>query len=198
MGRMHGDGTLDETMLGNLIYMVEMGRDDLRLLFRWLSKYAAENPPVLERIRAGVGAEWPDRRSLAEAFVLETLRLNQSEALLRVVDRDIVFQGYLIPAKSLVRLCLWESHKQPESFPEPFSFMPDRFLNGAFTRDQYAPFGLGSHSCPFADIAVSLSSVFVRVLAQRFTVRPIANCAPVKGEYHWQPAHSFSVHLMRR
>ncbi len=97
IGRMSRAGGVDETSLGNLIYIVEMGRYDMRLLFRWLSKYAAENPAFLERIAEGKTLDQEGRVSLQEAFVLETLRLNQSERLMRVVNRDISFEGYFIP-----------------------------------------------------------------------------------------------------
>ena len=96
IGRMHNNGALDETSLGNLIYMVELGRYDIHCLLRWLSKYGGENPGVLELIRAEPNGKSHGKMLLSEACVLETLRLNQSERLMRVVNRDIVFDGYQI------------------------------------------------------------------------------------------------------
>ena len=198
MGRMHNNGALDETSLGNLIYMVEMGRYDMHHLLRWLSKYAGENPGQLERIRDNEQREKRDGTAPSEAFVLETLRLNQSERLMRVVNQDIEFDGYLIPKNFMVRLCMWESHKLPESFEDAFSFKPERFAAATPPKDQFSPFGLHQHSCPFADISIEMSSIFVGILARDFTVEPIGNGAPVRGEYHWQPANEFSVRLTGR
>jgi|GEM_PF-809764 len=198
LGRMYRAGGLDETSLGNLIYMVEMGRYDMRLLFRWLSKYAAENPALLERIAAAKTLDHEGHVSLQEAFVLETLRLNQSERLMRIVNRDINFEGCFIPKESLVRLCLWESHKSAESFPEPFTFNPNRFINKHPGKDQFSPFGLGSHSCPFAHISVNMSSIFIKMLAMDYKVEAIADGPPIRATYHWQPAGQFSVRLTER
>lgn len=198
IGRMYCAGDLDETSLGNLIYMVEMGRYDLRLLFRWLSKYAAENSALLERIAAGNTVAHDGRVSLEEAFVLETLRLNQSERLMRSVNRDINFEGFFIPQGSLVRLCLWESHKSSESFAEPFIFNPDRFIHQHPTKNQFAPFGLGNHSCPFAQISIKLSSIFIKMLAMNHKVEAIADGPPFRATFHWQPAEQFSVRLTER
>jgi cytochrome P450 len=198
MGRMHEDGALDETSLGNLIYMVEMGRYDMHLLFRWLSKYGGDNPVPFESICTESDEKETKKTLLSEAFVLETLRLNQSERLMRVVNRDIIFDGYLIPRNFRVRLCLWESHKSPESFDEPFSFKPERFFDGKVGRDQFSPFGLHQHSCPFADISSGLSEIFIRVLARHYEVDPVADGPSVRGLYHWQPADSFSVRLSKR
>lgn len=69
---------IDETMLGNLIYMVELGRYDLRGLLRWVSKYAAEQPDWLDRIAAEPVDAPGGNGSAAEAFVMEVLRLEQS------------------------------------------------------------------------------------------------------------------------
>jgi cytochrome P450 len=198
IGRMYRAGGLDETSLGNLIYMVEMGRYDMRLLFRWLSKYAAENPALLERIAAGKTADHEGHVSLQEAFVLETLRLNQSERLIRNVNRDINFEGYFIPKESLVRLCLWESHKSSESFDKPFTFNSSRFIHQHPGKDQFSPFGLGSHSCPFSRISTNMSSIFIKILARDYNVEAIADGPPIRAVYHWQPAEQFSVRLTAR
>lgn len=198
LGRLHGDGAVDATLLGNLIYMVEMGRYDTYSLFRWLTKYAAENPALLERI-AGEDAEAPaGGRSLAEAFVLETLRMDQSERLIRRAQRDIVFDGHLIPKHSTVRVCLWESHKSPDAFPEPFRFDPARFLGREPTGDQFAPFGLDHHQCPLGGIAIDASMIFLRALARGYRPAPIADGLPVRGAYHWEPASQFGVRLEPR
>lgn len=195
VGRMHQHAALDETSLGNLIYMVEIGRYDMRLLFRWLSKFGSENPEVLEAIRRESLTGPRGKIPMSEAFTLETLRLSQSEVLMRVVNNDIVFDGYHIPKNFIVRLCIWESHKLPESFDDPFSFKAERFTSEAVSKNLFSPFGMDHHSCPFGSMSIKLSSIFIDVLARHYTVSAIDNSGPSKGRYHWQPADSFSVKL---
>ena len=195
--RMHAEGVLDDTLLGNLIYMVEMGRYDTRALFRWMSRYAATNPELtvgIAREAAAAEAASP----LAEAFVLETLRMDQSERLLRRVERDLVFEGHFIPKGSMVRVCLWESHKSEEAFPEAFRFHPERFLNREFGSDQFAPFGLDHHQCPLGNVAMKTGLMFLRTLAREYTVAPLQDGDAVRGAYHWEPATGFSVWLQPR
>jgi cytochrome P450 len=90
-------GSLDATMLGNLIYMVEMGRYDLRGLFRWISRNAANAPKWAQEIRAAGNDDPVNSLAIARAFVLETLRMDQSERLIREVTDDFVFEGYKFP-----------------------------------------------------------------------------------------------------
>jgi cytochrome P450 len=198
IGRLSQIGELDDTMLGNLIYMVEMGRYDLYSLFRWLSKYAASYPDLMRRIELEASKETAVEHSLVDAFVQETLRMDQSERLVRIAKRDIIFEGYLIPKYATVRLCLWEAHKLPDTFDDPFDFNPERFTSQSYAPDQYAPFGLDHHRCPFSDSVIAMSKAFTRVLASNYKVSPVADGLPVRGAYHWEPASRFSVDLTRK
>lgn len=195
LGAISEQGDLDESFIGNLIYMVELGRYDMYSLFRWLAKFAVDNPAFIERIASEDQRSSKLKNSLADAFVMETLRLEQSERLMRCINRDLTFRNYLFPENSLVRLCLWESHKSPDVFDNPFEFKPDRFMNKGFTRKQYAPFGIGEHHCPFSNFSVKMSNAFLTTLVENYTLEPIANDPPVRGIYHWEPAWNFAIKL---
>lgn len=198
MRRLEADGQLDEVLLGNLIYMVEMGRFDIAGYLRWLSWHAAQNPAVIDEIAAEQGP-LPERcRARSEAFALETLRMDQSERLLRKVERDICFEGFHIPETATVRLCLWESHKSASEFDAPFRFDHTRFLDDPPSPDQFSPFGLDQHHCPFAAFAVAVGASFVRALACGYRLGVIADGPAVRGPYHWEPAPRFGVELTPR
>jgi len=197
-GKLAADNSLDDTLLGNLIYMVEMGRYDQAGLLRWLTKYAATYPEFLNRLAGEAAVETDAEVSFARAFVLETLRTDKSERLTRIAQRDLVFDDYLIPRHTFVRLCLWESHHSKESFERPFDFNPERFLETTFGGDQYSPFGLDHHRCPLGEVAIRLAIVFLRALATNFRVAGLSDGLPVRGAYHWEPAVDFGVRLSRR
>lgn len=191
-------GQLDDTMLGNLIYMVEMGRYDLHGLFRWLTRYAGECPDVLNLHAPGGPPAPAAGENRVRAFVLETLRMDQSERLLRRMEADAVFDGYLIPRGAMVRLCLWEAHKDEDIFPQPFRFSPQRFITCPPGRDQFAPFGLDHHHCPLAAVSLHLGEAYVRTLARDFQVTVVNDGPPVRGPYHWETSPALTLHLRRR
>ena len=198
LGRVHEEGPPDETLLGNLIYMVEMGRYDLGSLFRWLLSHAAIYPELMERIREEGAEDASPEGSLADAFVRETLRLDQSERLLRRVEREFVFDGYRFPRDAMLRICLWESHKSGEAFAEPFRFDPDRFLRGLPEPEEYAPFGLDPHRCPFGEIVVRMGTVFLRVLSHHYTVETLGETIASRGAYTWEPTNPAGFRLRPR
>lgn len=191
-------GPVDDTLLGNLIYMVELGRYDLRGLFRWISKYAAEQPAWIDRIASESFRGPTGEDSVAEAFVLEVLRLEQSERLMRNVLKDIDFEGFFIPKGTLVRICMWEAHKAESVFEQPFRFDPARFLNGNSPGERFSPFGLDHHHCPFASVSVRLAMLFVRLLARKYRINAQGGDPAVRGPYHWEPAPDLSIHLEPR
>jgi cytochrome P450 len=197
-GKLSADNILDDTLLGNLIYMVEMGRYDLSGLLRWLTRYAATEPALLDRLANETKQKVCGEESFAEAFVLETLRTDKSERLTRIAQRDLVFDGYLIPRRTFVRLCLWESHHSEEVFEKPFDFNPERFLQSTYGGDKYSPFGLDHHRCPLADVVIRLGILFLRKLASNYRLESLGDGLPIRGAYHWEPAMDFGVRLLQR
>lgn len=191
---LHTSGELDETMLGNLIYMVEMGRSDIHNFLRWLSRYATSDPARCDAIAAD---EPSTGRRPEEALVLEVLRADQSERLERRLTTDVAFEGFRIPAGTPIRLCMWESHHDATVFADPFDFRPERFVDTDPSNDQFAPFGLDHHQCPFGTLTMRLGTGFVRALcAHRPTM--ISDGPPRRGAYHWEPGRQLSIELRPR
>jgi unspecific monooxygenase len=182
---------MDETALGNLIYMFEGSHFDLYSLWTWLLQHLAANPEVMTRFRAETDALRFHRA--AEAIVLETLRLEQSEAINRNAACDIWFDGYLIPRNTVVRACLWEGHKDPRIFADPFAFDPGRFMERAWSIDEFAPFGLDKHRCIAADFVIAISTMFVEIVLSEFQLEMASVGPPRKGVYHWEPGPDLSI-----
>lgn len=197
LGRAREGGDVDATLLGNIVYMVETGRYDMYSLFRWMVKYASEFPAHADRV-ASEAALSAEGGPFTEAFVRETLRTDQSARLMRKVEREVVFDGHLIPAGTVVRLCMWESHHDGERYPDPFRFDPERFLAGEPGPDEFSPFGIDHHQCPLGTVATRLSRVFLRELCRGYRLKPTGDGLPMRGMFHWEPSSAFSVGLEQR
>jgi cytochrome P450 len=190
------ESILDETVIGNVIYMVERGRHDLRDLLRWIVKYLGDHPSVTAELRARQ-PEPGTSPSLAKACVLETLRLDQAEAVHRRAAEAFTFEGYHIPKGSEISILLRETHRDPDTFPEPDAFRPHRFLERTYSADQYAPFGVGEHQCIASSLVVGVSTMFVEELVHEFTWSIIGDGPRHRGPLHWQPSRSFAIDIRR-
>jgi cytochrome P450 len=191
-----GRPAVDETVLGNAIYMLEMGRYDLVGLFRWILKYLSDHPRVVDELRRIRSVEGT-AHNMAEACVLETLRLDQAEALNRYVTEEFTFEGYRIPRGCTVRILLRETHRDGDIFPDPDRFFPERFLNRKYSPDEYAPFGF-DHRCIAAELVVTLSTLFVEELIDGFTWSVATDGPRHRGRHFWEPHPSFAIDLRPR
>src|SRR5262249_41477260 len=74
---------LDETLLGNLAYLFKPSHSDLYSLWHWVLALLGTHPEIPSTFIEKSDAK--SRRQYAEAIVLETLRMEQSELLYRRV-----------------------------------------------------------------------------------------------------------------
>jgi cytochrome P450 len=73
-----------------------------------------------------------------------------------------------MPRGWLVRLCVAESHRDPDVFPEPGRYDLDRFLTRRYDSSQYSPFGWGRHLCNGVTLTHMISRVVLEELASHY------------------------------
>jgi len=190
----------DPVLIGNLIYLLHTSSTDMSGLLCWLLKMMSDNPHWLERL--ALEPHWSvssGPSSLAHRIVMETLRMRQSEFLYRSAASDIDFQGFHIPRGWLIRICVWESHQNPDVFAHPERFDADRFLDRSYTRLEYSPFGAASHACLASYLAMRVGSVFISELAAGFRLTtPSAGSVELGKNRHWEPGKSYRIRLAER
>lgn len=198
--RLHPDAISDDELLGNFVYTLHTARLDVVGFLSWLLVKLGENPLCLARLANETDVDRGRRLApggLADRIVRETLRLHQSEFLLRRVKRPIRWDGMQIPAGWYIRICVQESHRSSEMFDRPDVFDPDRFLVPA-RRTQYAPFGLPPRVCPGAHLSRAIGRHVAAELAVGYELQ-VHNAEPVEfSGFHWRPGARFSVSLRPR
>ena len=190
------ESELDETFVGNAIYLVERGRHDVRDLLRWVLKHLSDNPSVVASVRSDLGTE-RDTLLSAQACVMESLRLEQAEVINRTVTTPISFEGYDFPKNTHVGILIRESHRDPAVFDEPDSYRPKRFVDRVFSANEYSPFGLDAHRCIASSFVVHFGTIFVEELVKSFQWEVIDDGPPHRGHFHWQPSQKFSIRLIQ-
>jgi len=185
---------LDEATVGNLIHIVQFARYDMAGLWHWLLLDAAGQPEYLEELRLS-GAS---RRTMALAFVSETLRMQQSEYIYRHVTKTFEHEGVLFLKGTRARVCVWEAHRDPEHFAEPDSFRPRRFLDAEVPKGAYAPFGLDHHRCLGANWVTQMSALFLEIAAEELILARGSYGTPHRGPFHFEPGFDSEISLSFR
>jgi cytochrome P450 len=132
-----------------------------------------------------------DREKLPyiEGVMKETLRWNPVApmCLPHTSIEDDVYNGYLIPKSSMLFPNIWHFTHDPESYPDPDEFKPQRYLGAAPAPDpaQYV-FGFGRRVCPARLLAQN--SVFLMV-AQTLAAFDVAK--PVEDGKVVEPSVEF-------
>jgi len=112
----------------------------------------------LDKVLGGRLPMFEDRQDLPyiEAMVTETLRWNPVAplGLPHMVTKDDVYNGYFIPGGTTIAGNSWAILHDPETYPEPLRFLPERFLPDQKTGNPSSQpfpecaFGYGRRICP--------------------------------------------------
>jgi cytochrome P450 len=198
------DALDDATRARNLFLALRISHADLTGLADWLFHMLSDHATWQARVRdAGRTHGSPNAAQpsdIGTRVVLETLRLEQSEYLYRRVAAPVRIGDYDIPPGWLLRICVQESHRDPQVFAEPDRFNPDRFLGRTFSRSEYSPFGADTRGCMGARIAHFLGRILVEELCIGYTWRLTRTGPPERGSRqrdHWRPSQRSLVVMCR-
>jgi cytochrome P450 len=192
----------DATCLDNLLLTLKISTGNVVGLLHWLVATLGREPAWQERIRSANGAARENGKpDVVERVMMETLRLGQSEYIYRSATREIDYDGFRIPRGWLVRLCVWESHRDPAVFRDPETFDPDRFLERTYDPSEYAPFGWGPHACNGVPLVSMACKALLGELAAGYDWT-VTGAEPAERDFrhwnHWRPNSNLRLRLAPR
>ncbi|WP_405674794.1 cytochrome P450 [Streptomyces canus] len=80
--------------------------------------------------------------------------------------------GYDVPAGTFAVASLWDLHRNPDLYPDPEGFRPERFLGNRPPRGAWLPFGSGPHACIGGQLAFIQVTVLVHTRVRRGQLLP--------------------------
>ena len=81
------------------------------------------------------------------------------------------FAGHRLAAGVSLLPAIYLVHKDPDLFPQPEAFRPERFLDGGPQGYNWVPFGGGTRRCPGAAFAALEMREVLRVALERTSLR---------------------------
>ncbi|KAL4959677.1 cytochrome P450 [Aspergillus stella-maris] len=134
------------------------------------------NPEVANEVRAEIDAvigsdrlptmNDQDKLPLLRAFINELMRWRGTPPLSMPYqgEEDVEYNGYRIPSNALVVANQWSLNMDPEIYPEPEKFIPQRWIDNPKLKKPYL-FGHGRRVCPGEEFARnSLFITFAQIL----------------------------------
>ncbi|HEX8753034.1 MAG TPA: cytochrome P450 [Solirubrobacterales bacterium] len=172
LGAHHEDGSpmSDAEIRDELLTLLVAGHETTATALAWTMERLSRHPRKLERLRDEVLA---GEESYLTATIQETLRLRPViVGVLRRLTEPVALGGYELPAGVTVVPSIHLVHRDPEIYPEPERFLPERFLDNPPGTYTWIPFGGGIRRCLGASFAQFEMRVVLRELVRRHEVRP--------------------------
>ncbi|HWA52937.1 MAG TPA: cytochrome P450 [Solirubrobacterales bacterium] len=168
----HEDGSpmSDAEIRDELLTLLVAGHETTATSLAWAVERLSRNQDKLERLRAEVEEGQED---YVTATIQETLRLRPVISLvLRRLTEPVEIGGYDLPAGLTVAPSIYLVHRNPEVYPEPQRFLPERFLGSPPGTYTWIPFGGGVRRCLGASFAQFEMAVVLKELVSRRQIRP--------------------------
>lgn len=156
--------------------------------------YTLRHSKVYDRLRDEIRSTFPSRRSIQPGVLLERcayLRACVNESLRmcppgpgvfwRQSDRDVVIDGVRVPAGTEFGVCIHALHRNPDIFPDPDSFEPDRFLSSK-SHQGFIPFLAGFRSCPAQMVAYRMMCLPLARLIWEFDLEYVRQGPSCEGK----------------
>jgi len=169
----HEDGSpmSDEEMRDELLTLLVAGHETTATSLAWAVERLARHPEKLARLRAE--AEAGESEEYLTATIQETLRLRPVISIvIRRLTEPVEIGGYELPAGVSVTPSVYLVHRNPEIYPDPDSFKPERFLDNPPGTYTWIPFGGGVRRCLGASFAQFEMAVVLKELVKRHAIRP--------------------------
>jgi cytochrome P450 len=176
--RFEDGGEMSDTDLRDqLMTLLLAGHETTATALAWTFDLLLRHPHELGRLRDSLEQGEDD---YLRAAISESLRLRPVVPLAgRRLAKDLVADGLTLPAGTDVTPAIWLAHTRADSFPEPFAFRPERFLEGAPDTYAWIPFGGGIRRCIGAAFAEFEMRIVLREVLTRCELRK-ANPSPEK------------------
>jgi cytochrome P450 len=173
----------DAELIGHANSIFVAGHDSTATSLTWVLFLLAQHPRIyadlLDELEGELHGDIPSleqlgRLPLLDSVVKETLRLlTPSTVIGRKTTAACSIGGYSVPAGTPVMLSPYITHRNPELYPEPERFRPERWVDLKPSTYQYLPFSAGVHMCLGSTFAMLELKLVLAAVVQRYRLRVV-------------------------
>ncbi|HTW94458.1 MAG TPA: cytochrome P450 [Tepidisphaeraceae bacterium] len=181
-----GQAMSDRRIMDEVLTLLIGGHENVGAALAWTWYLLGLHPEIQEQAHDEIHGRLQGRSPTAEdiphlplltAIFQESLRIYPPGwgELRQSIGPDEI-NGYPIPAKSLIVLCQWVTHRHPDFWDEPEKFDPKRFLAPTLKhRFAYFPFGGGPRICIGMQFSLLEGPLVLATILQHFRVQLVAD-----------------------
>jgi len=162
-----GSGMSRDELRDELMTLLVAGHETTASTLAWVFERLTREPKVLSRLGRG------EDEAYVLATIQETLRRRPvlPNAAPRLVMRPVEVGGWTYPPGACLVANSYLVHHDPEIYPEPYAFRPERFLDETPGTYTWIPFGGGRRRCLGASFAMLEMKIVLPAVLSQATVR---------------------------
>jgi cytochrome P450 len=179
LGARHEDESpmSDREIRDELVTALVAGHETTASQLAWTFERLSREPAVLARLVEELDAGESEDYLTATIYEVMRLRPVLPNAEPRLTMEPVEIGGFHYPAGVLLLASAFLVHRDPEIYPEPHAFRPERFLENPPGTYTWIPFGGGRRRCLGASFALQEMKVVIRAALTRCELRPATTAA---------------------
>jgi cytochrome P450 len=202
LGARHEDDSpmSQQELRDELMTALVAGHETTASQLAWAFALLAREPATVARL-----ADELDRGDTDEyltATITEILRLRPvlPNAEPRLTKREVEIGGFRYPPGVVLLASAYLVHHDPELYPDPHAFRPERFLGKAPGTYTWIPFGGGRRRCLGASFAMQEMKIVLGAVLSRYSLAPAGDGAEKtrRRSITFSPAREATVVLHAR
>ena len=208
-----GSGMPDEQLRDECLTLFLAGHETTAVALSWTWYLLSQHPEVearlhaeLDQVLAGRDATADDveRLTYTRMVFTESMRIYPpAYAVGRLAIEDTQLGPYTVHKGDTVILSQYITHRQPEWFPDPETFDPERWRPGGPAADlpkfAYFPFGGGVRKCIGESFAWMEGILLLATFAQHWRAHPAPGYTPtLNAGVTLRPKHGMPMTLQKR
>ncbi len=151
-----------------LLTALVAGHETTASQLAWAFERLTREPAVVERLEAELDAGDGDEYLTATIHEILRLRPVLPNAEPRLTKRPVTIGGFEYPAGVSLLASAFLVHHDPEIYPEPYAFRPERFLGHSPGTYTWIPFGGGRRRCLGASFALQEMKIVLGCALRRY------------------------------
>jgi cytochrome P450 family 135 len=160
----------DRAIRDEILTMIMAGFETTTAGLAWAFERILRTPRVLERLQEELQGE---ETEYLDAVIKETLRARPAVPIVaRKVREPVELAGYEMPAGTVLMASVYLVHRDPEVYPDPDEFRPERFLDGRPDPRAWIPFGGGVRRCLGGSLAQLEMKIVLQTVFSELDMKP--------------------------
>jgi cytochrome P450 family 135 len=162
----------DDAVVDELLALLVAGQETTAGALAWAAEHLCRDAVLQSRLRT---ASVDEHDEDFEAFVFELLRARPVlQWSMRKLTKPMLLGSWLLPEGTIVAVSIYLLHHDPDVFPDPDRFLPDRFLGEQPSRaHSFIAFGGGTRRCLGSRLAMLEIRTVLAQLLRRFVLQPV-------------------------